>query len=356
MKRIPTSLIAAIAAVALITPARAAKLQSVGPITFDDKGVLYVSDPKAAAIHAYEVDSAKTVKAGKAVKVANIGSKIAALVGANAEDILIVDLAVNPVSKNAYLAVSRGRGTDATPALIRVAGGKLSVVSTKKSKATAKLPNAPVDKTVRGRRGPYNARLESITDIAYVDGRIIVAGLSNEEFASTLRSIKVPFGKVDRGSSVEIFHGAHGRFETRSPVRTFVPFKVGDTPSVLAAYTCTPLVQFPIADIKPMGKVKGKTIAELGNRNRPLDMIVYQQGGKDYVLIANSARGIMKVDTGNMAAIDSITKKISGTAGVTYKTIERWKGIDQLDKYSSKLALVVRSDDSGSTLETIPLP
>jgi len=47
------------------------------------------------------------------------------------------------------------------------------------------------------------------------------------------------------------------------------------------AYTCTPLVQFAIPDLKPGAKVKGKTIAELGNRNRPLDMIDYQKDGKD---------------------------------------------------------------------------
>ena len=81
---------------------------------------------------------------------------------------------------------------------------------------------------------------------------------------------------------MEIYHGAHGRFETRSPVRTFVPFNVGNEPSLLAAYTCTPLVQFPISELKPGAKIKGKTIAELGNRNRPLDMIVYQKDGKDY--------------------------------------------------------------------------
>ncbi len=55
-------------------------------------------------------------------------------------------------------------------------------------------------------------------------------------------------------------------------------------PHVLAAYTCTPLVKFPLSDLKPGEKVKGTTIAELGNRNRPLDMIVYQKDGKDYVL------------------------------------------------------------------------
>jgi hypothetical protein len=36
----------------------------------------------------------------------------------------------------------------------------------------------------------------------------------------------------------------------------------------------------------------GTTIAELGNRNRPTDMIVYRKGGKDYLLIANTSRGV----------------------------------------------------------------
>jgi len=42
---------------------------------------------------------------------------------------------------------------------------------------------------------------------------------------------------------------------------------------------------------------EGKTVAELGNRNRPLDMIVYQKDGKDYLLLANSSRGMMKITT-----------------------------------------------------------
>ena len=39
----------------------------------------------------------------------------------------------------------------------------------------------------------------------------------------------------------------------------------------------------PLSELKPGNKVKGKTIAELGNRNRPLDMIVYKgKDGKEY--------------------------------------------------------------------------
>ena len=185
----------------------------------------------------------------------------------------------------------------------------------------------------------------------------MIAGLSNEEFASTLRAIPFPFRTLANGTSVEIYHGAHGQFETRSPIRTFVPFKVGNEPSLLAAYTCTPLVQFPISELKPGAKIKGKTIAELGNRNRPLDMIVYQKDGKDYILLANSSRGIMKISTDTIEGSESITAKVADKKGVPYETIESWKGIDQLDRLDDKNAVVLRRADGGSlNLESLPLP
>ena len=78
-------------------------------------------------------------------------------------------------------------------------------------------------------------RQEAITDLAYLDGQLIVAGLSSEEFASTLRSIPFPFTEAVKPTSVEIYHGAHGQFETKSPVRVFVPYKIGDEDHLLMA-------------------------------------------------------------------------------------------------------------------------
>ncbi len=46
--------------------------------------------------------------------------------------------------------------------------------------------------------------------------------------------------------------------------------------------------------------MKGTTVAELGNRNRPLDMIAYKKDGKDFLLLTNSARGVMKVSTDDL--------------------------------------------------------
>src|SRR5205085_3390278 len=135
-------------------------------------------------------------------------------------------------------------------------------------------------------------------------------------------------------TSVEIFHGNHGRVETNAPVRTFVPYKINGEQHLLAAYTCTPLVKVPISQLKPGEKVKGTTIAELGNMNRPLDMIVYQKGGKDYILMANSARGIMKVPTEGIGKAKAITTPVAGggTAGVPYETIKDLKGVKHLAK------------------------
>ena len=140
-------------------------------------------------------------------------------------------------------------------------------------------------------------------------------------------------------------------------MRTFVPFQVGDEPQLLAAYTCTPLVQFPISDLKPKAKVRGKTIAELGNRNRPLDMIVYEKDGKHFLLMANSARGIMKIDTTQIAGAEHIEERVADKKGVSYETIEAWTGVNQLDRLDNQHAVVVRQLDGGDWhLESLQLP
>jgi hypothetical protein len=335
------------------------ELKSVGPLAFGPDGVLFVADTKAAAIVAIATGDVKAATGAPMLKVEGINQKIAALLGTTADQILIVDLAINPLSRNAYLSVSRGRGAEAMPVLMRVkTDGKLEVISLDSVKySRADLPDAPADKIMGEGNRASNPRLESITDIAFVDGRLFVAGLANEEFASTLRAVPFPFKAVASGTTVEIYHGAHGRFETRAPVRTFAPFKIGNADHLLTAYTCTPLVQFPISDLKPGAKLQGKTIAELGNRNRPLDMIVYQRDGKHYLLMANSSRGVMKITTENIAGAESITAPVPDKKGMTYETVADWTGVDQLDRFDAKHAIVVRRAEGGTmNLETLPLP
>jgi hypothetical protein len=217
--------------------------------------------------------------------------------------------------------------------------------------AKAPLPN-PV---ARGK-----SRQDAITHIAFVKDRVYIAGLSNEDFASNLRSLYFPFEKADQGASVEIFHGSHGRLETKSPVRTFVEYDIGGEPNILAAYTCTPLVKIPVSDLKPGQLVKGVTVAELGAHNRPLDMIVYQKDGKDYLLMANNARGVMKVSLEGVDKAKPITTpiKLDSTAGQKFETVASLKGVEQLDVFDKDHALILFRDKANgpATLDTIELP
>ena len=335
------------------------EFKTMGPITFGPDGILFVADTKSAAITAIDTGDKKASNRSKPLKVEGVNQKIAGLLGTSADQIMINDLAVNPISKNVYLAVSRGRGPEDPSVLVRVNNnGELEQVPLEKVPfSRAELPDAPIDGVQGDSRRRSNPRMESITDIEFFQDRVLVAGLSNEEFASTFRAIPYPFKQIEGGTSVEIYHGAHGRFETSSPVRTFVPFNIGNEPHLLAAYTCTPLVQFPVNQLKQGAKIKGKTIAELGNRNRPLDMIVYQKGGKDYLLIANSSRGIMKLDASQIEGAENITDRVEGTKGVGYQTVEQWTGIDQLAKLDSDQAVVLRRDDQGGlNIESLALP
>ncbi len=332
--------------------------RAMSQLAFGPEGVLFIADTKTAAITAIATGDTKVASGDAAIKSEAIDEKIAALLGTKSDQIVIEDLAVNPISKRAYLAVSRGKGPDAAAVLVRVkADGQPELVALDNVRfSRAELPDPAADTAAEPGKKQQNRRLEAITDIAYVDGKVLVAGLSNEEFSSSLRAIPFPFKTVARGTSVEIYHGAHGQFETRAPVRTFVPYKVGKEQQILAAYTCTPLVQFALDDLKPGAKVKGKTIAEFGNRNRPLDIIVYQQGGKDFLLMANSARGVIKVATDQIVGASSITAKVADTQGLKFEKIA-WDGINQLDLLDARHALVLRgAAGKPQNLETLALP
>jgi hypothetical protein len=333
-------------------------LKSAGPLAFGPDGILFVGDTQGAALFAIDTGDRSPAATKRPIAMKDATGKIAALLGTNPRTVLINDLAVNPRSGNVYLSVARGRGPDATPLIIRIdADGKTDELPLQNIRfAKAEIPNAPAPAAAeRGR----SQRASSITDIAFMDGRVFIAGLSNEEFSSRLIAIPFPFSSEGfDGAAVEIYHGSHGRFETRSPIRTFVTCRIGNEPHMLAAYTCTPLVKVPLSELKAGAHVKGTTIAELGNRNNPLDMIVYQKDGKTYLLMTNSSRGVMKIPTEGADSARGITAPVAGTEGLAYETIKSLKGVEQMYQLDDAHAvLLVKDPASGAMdLQTVELP
>jgi hypothetical protein len=317
-----------------------AELKSAGALAFGPDGILFVGDSAGGAVVEIDTNDHTGVRTAAKVNVEGIDVKIAAMAGVAPEQIAINDVKVNPLSKNVYLSVTRGRGPDAVPLIVRVdAAGDVTNVSLENVKhASVSLSDQP-PASPGARQDP---RMMTITDMSYVNGNLLVAGLSNEEWSSALRSIPVPFKNAEPGATLQIWHSSHGRYETQSPVRTFVPYSISGQPYILAAYTCTPLVKIPASALKPGEKVKGVTIADLGAGNQPLDMVPYKKNGHDFILIANSSRGLVKLQADALesyAAIDSPTK-VDGPAGVPYEKLDL-KNVQQLAAFDAANAVVL---------------
>jgi hypothetical protein len=248
-----------------------------------------------------------------------------------------------------------GRGADATPALVRAAhdGTLARVPLTDRRHATLTLANAPAAdaKTPWGE----SSRALSITTLGFVDNRVYVAGLSNEEFASDLRIAPFPFTGKAESTHVEIFHTSHDRYETNAPIETFLPFTVRGTPSLLAGYGCAPLATFRRGDLKNGAKVRGETLAELGGGNRPLDMIAVEGNGRTVVLIANSSRTLMRVLPADLDKAPPITKAVDGaylSVGVPYVAMPV-VGILQMDDFNGGHIIFLQRDTQTGSLDLI---
>jgi hypothetical protein len=314
-------------------------LRAVGPLTFGPDGILFVADNVSASVFAIAVDDSGENMGPIAID--DLGVRLAAILGCEREDVVIRDLAVHPVSGAAYLSVMRGHGADAVPVLVRATqDGTLTEVSlTDVPYSRTAIEDAPgpddermVMRLAEGRE-PHEVyevrgmvlhiardrmRSVTVTDLAYADGTLLVAGASNEEFVSRLRRIPFPFGGEASSNSLEIFHVSHGKYETEAPVRRMVPY--GGAGEILASYSCTPVVHFSLAEAEPGAHIMGRTVAELGSVNTPLDMVSYRRDGHEYLLVANSRHPLYRLDCAEIAGQAALTEQ-SGPAGISREAL-----------------------------------
>ena len=338
------------------------ELKSAGALAFGPDGILFVGDSTAGAIYAIDTGTSPGSASAAQLNVAGLSAKLAQLLGVAEADVKVNDLAVKPQSGQVYLSVKAGNPPQA--ALVSIsADGTLARVSLENvPHQRAALADAP-DSAV-GRRG--DPRDDAITDLAYREGKLLVAGLAKGDAPSTVREFTFPFGDGATATNIEIFHAAHGRVEDNAVVRAFVPLVIDGEPVLLAGFTCTPLVRFPIEALEPgskvrgpNSKVRGTTVAELGNRNRPIDMVVYEKGGARYILMANSARGVMKISLDKVGENPGLTEPVKGggTAGQPFETIAELPGVEHLALCDDAHAIILARGENGALdLRTIDLP
>ncbi|HCD01053.1 MAG TPA: hypothetical protein DER64_11040 [Planctomycetaceae bacterium] len=338
------------------------KFRQIGRMSFATDGVLLVADRGNGSVVA--IDTGDTGSATPLKKrIDNIDTLIAGALGTKAAGVQIVDMVVNRINGRIYLSVIRKQ--DGISALLTIDGSsKVAAVNLAKARhVRITLP------------GDGKAKVSNVTGVKLAGSRVLAAGQSGREFASKIYSIPLPLehGNSAAVYSTETFHVAHGRWETRAPIQSFIPIKEKGKTYIVGSFNCTPIAKFPVDGLESGAKIKGTSVVELGSGNRPVDMFIYKKGGKDW-LVTNTDRFHHKrrpigpsqywgcrVDMKylgakeiNEKAARRTVKKKKGPEGM--EVLDVLFGVKHIDQFANDKVVVLRDTKGKLSLEPAVLP
>ncbi|MEM6381365.1 MAG: hypothetical protein AAF739_01730 [Pseudomonadota bacterium] len=304
----PLRLTTSVCALVLSTGMAAAETSPrYGVLEFGLDDTLFVADSAAGEIWAYDLpDDGSAPAEDRAFNLLDIDALIADALGSEGR-IIYNDLAVHPVTRAAYISLTTQIDGEETSAIVSIShDGEVVPLNLEEIPSTRFAIQNPADDAVAFWRD-IPAPTLTVTDMDFVDGELFISGISTGEFASTLRRVPYPFDGSKVSTSVEMYHAAHGQNETRAPIRAMTVLDLDGEPTVVAAYTCTPLVTVAVDALQDGEHVFGKTIAELGYGNTPLDVIPFSaanmQGDiESYVLVINREMDADLISLGDLTA------------------------------------------------------
>lgn len=305
--------------------------QSAGALTFSPDGDLFVGDSKLGAVFAFATERGQAPASLDPFLFESIDEKIAGALGVTAKSLVMNAMAVHPVTREPYLALGVRNGDRLEPAVVSVSlSGEVRPFDLSSPNVTVhQLSDVPGEgKTFKSRAGTFPMppaayfdekartplRSMTIVDLKFHAGEVFVAGISNQEFSSTLRRIPYPFTGNAGETQVEIYHLAHGQYETRAPIRTMQFATIAGQDTLIAAYACSPLVTIPVAELKHGAKVRGKTIGDMGN-GQPISMVAYHDGNEEKLFITNLGRGPVVIPLSGIGSAEGFTPENRPTQG-----------------------------------------
>lgn len=262
---------AGIIGLCLTSAAGGAELKSVSRLAFGPASTLFAADWKAGRIYAFDLPPSEPAD-GKLFNLRDAEKAIRAAI--DASDFELEDLAMRPQSNEAYVALETL--PERCPVILMVkADGEFRPLDLEGLPTTsADLQDPPNKSLLLWDHIP--GRSFTVTDMQWYDGKLYVAGLSNQAFSSTLRIVRYPFTKNNEMVTVEMYHTSHNQWETRAPIRAMTFAQLDGKPYLIAAYLCTPLVVIPVETLQLNAHVVAKTIAELGDAGIPVNLFTYQ--------------------------------------------------------------------------------
>lgn len=336
-------------------------LSGANVLTFGPNNVLFVGDSKGATVHAFSTE-AQEQKEPIHMNWKAIDRKIAGKLGIKPSDLIVNDMKIHPVSQEAYIAVKRGHSPNAKSLIVIVSpkDGDIRFMNVKKANHSKAAIVNPVTSTPNFWKDIPASTL-TITDMVFHDGKLYVSGLTNGEFASSLRMISYPFnGEQNSVGSIEMYHAVHTQKETRAPIRNMVFEDINGKSTLIASYTCTPLVTIPASEIRKDKHIKAKTIAELGYGNIPVDMLAFtaqeQDGSYDRkLLITHKYRSASLISLKDLAEANKgngLSGFTQGPTGVKIFPVPM-AAVMQVDEQNPMMLALVRRDIDTGTIDLI---
>lgn len=333
-------------------------LKSATVLEFHEN-ILFVGDSNQGKIYAFETEKPTETFQGATYNMKDFSNRIASFLNVSKDDFLIKDLAVHPMTGEAYVAVSVIVNNQYVPVIIKVnPKGDLMQMDLDTIKSTSlQLKDTNGKEFKFWNDESKSSQNLSITDLDFYKGKLYISGMNNTDFASALRVADYPFTGNAAVAITDIYHTVHDQQETKAPIRTMLITELDGKDYVLAAYTCTPLVLFPLDEIKDGAKISGKTIAELGYGNTPVDLLAYkgqdmEQNTFDVFLLNNKNRSaylMTKSAVENAAKGKGLTtQEMFGKAGVDVDEFPMTNIMQMADLDPYHLLTLRRNMDNGN--------
>jgi hypothetical protein len=104
-------------------------------------------------------------------------------------------------------------------------------------------------------------------------------------------------------------------------------------------------VHFPLDEMTEGTKVVGRTVAELGARNQPQDIVAFRQGDEDWLLVCHSSHPLMKIRCADIARQGALTDPRE-PVGVPREQLDV-PGVRRLDNLNGEYVLALVRDADG---------
>ena len=100
-------------------------------------------------------------------------------------------------------------------------------------------------------------------------------------------------------------------------------------------------------ELKPGKHVKGRTVAEMGAGNSPIDMVTLRANNDEVLVMNNTRHPLAKVAYKNIAAFEgTLTEPVKGTAGVSF-TATPMSNVLQMDKLNDTQVVMLQKKENG---------